>query len=308
FKESKASLYALIEDDTVTCPHGGKVLLRSNKGKHFTSKGVPLILESDYLGSKIKGCANNIAGLSYPCSEVISVKNACSTKKLNNELVILQDLVSNSLTDKGFALKCVSKPNNFIFDHNFVNLKDKAGLKDDLSSLFNARLRLHYKEHNLQRDNLLIKRCELNGKEYYIDTYFKSLEFDIEKDSKKIDDIRLLQDLKQEFKKDFLFKQVNLRLGIHLIKLVFIVCETLPKIYQKAYKSYEDYGIGEFKQIHSYTKDYNEEETIHHLRVFITPYKASKIRFEFAVGMDDWLDDERVCEFRVLTSYIEEEV
>ncbi|SMC25039.1 hypothetical protein SAMN02745125_01964, partial [Campylobacter helveticus] len=32
------------EDDVIRCPHGGKVILKSNKGKSFKSNGVPLIL------------------------------------------------------------------------------------------------------------------------------------------------------------------------------------------------------------------------------------------------------------------------
>ncbi|TNB54044.1 hypothetical protein FDW48_09565, partial [Campylobacter helveticus] len=85
-------------------PHGGKVILKSNKGKSFKSNGVPLILESDYLNSKIQGCSHTIAGVSVPCTRVVNVKGSLSQKKVNDEFVILQELVSNSITNQGFAL------------------------------------------------------------------------------------------------------------------------------------------------------------------------------------------------------------
>ena len=56
---STAMLHPILEDNEIKCPHNGVVKLKSNKGKPFTSKGIPMILESDLLHSSVIGCANN---------------------------------------------------------------------------------------------------------------------------------------------------------------------------------------------------------------------------------------------------------
>ncbi|PZT47120.1 lysozyme, partial [Helicobacter valdiviensis] len=100
-KQSIATLHALLENQNLECIHGGKVILQSSKGKSFKDNNIPLMLESDLLNSSITGCPNTIAGVSYPCTKVVSVKGSLSQKKVNGEFVILQELISGSLTDKG---------------------------------------------------------------------------------------------------------------------------------------------------------------------------------------------------------------
>ena len=56
--QSTALLHPILEDDEIKCPHNGVVKLKSNKGKPFTSKGIPMVLESDLLHSSIVGCPN----------------------------------------------------------------------------------------------------------------------------------------------------------------------------------------------------------------------------------------------------------
>ena len=56
---STAMLHPILEDNEIKCPHNGVVKLKSNRGKSFTSKGIPMVLESDLLHSSIIGCANN---------------------------------------------------------------------------------------------------------------------------------------------------------------------------------------------------------------------------------------------------------
>lgn len=48
-KQSIAKLHALLENQNLECIHGGKVILKSNKGKTFKDDGVPIMLESDLL-------------------------------------------------------------------------------------------------------------------------------------------------------------------------------------------------------------------------------------------------------------------
>ena len=55
---STAMLHPILEDNEIKCPHNGVVKLKSNKGKPFTSKGIPFILETDLLYSSIVGCPN----------------------------------------------------------------------------------------------------------------------------------------------------------------------------------------------------------------------------------------------------------
>ncbi|WP_199768800.1 hypothetical protein [Helicobacter trogontum] len=57
--QSTAMLHPILEDDEIKCPHNGVVKLKANRGKLFTSKGIPMVLESDLLHSSIIGCANN---------------------------------------------------------------------------------------------------------------------------------------------------------------------------------------------------------------------------------------------------------
>ena len=53
-------LHPVLEDNEIKCPHNGVVKLKANKGKPFSSNGIPMILESDLLNASITGCANTI--------------------------------------------------------------------------------------------------------------------------------------------------------------------------------------------------------------------------------------------------------
>lgn len=98
---STAMLHPILEDDEIKCPHNGVVKLKSNKGKPFTSKGIPLVLESDLLNSFIIGCTNNIAGVPTPCTMVATIlPNARGLKKFNDDYPIMQDLcISGVMSD-----------------------------------------------------------------------------------------------------------------------------------------------------------------------------------------------------------------
>ena len=92
--------HPVIEDDIITCPHGGRVVLKSKAGRSITSNGIPLILGQDFLGSPIVGCSAN-----SPCTCVAHVpKSALSAKRVNDNHALMQDLVHHCLSDKGCAL------------------------------------------------------------------------------------------------------------------------------------------------------------------------------------------------------------
>ncbi|EAK4659555.1 hypothetical protein CRI60_09145, partial [Campylobacter coli] len=42
-KQSIAKLHALLENQNLECIHGGKVILKSNKGKTFKDDGIPIM-------------------------------------------------------------------------------------------------------------------------------------------------------------------------------------------------------------------------------------------------------------------------
>ena len=76
--QSTAMLHPILEDNEIKCPHNGVVKLKSNKGKSFTSKGIPMVLESDLLNASIIGCANNILTLdskTFSTNQYIIPKN-----------------------------------------------------------------------------------------------------------------------------------------------------------------------------------------------------------------------------------------
>ena len=111
--QSTSMLHPILEDNELKCPHNGVVKLKSNKGKPFTSKGIPMILESDLLNSSIVGCTNNIAGVPTPCMQVaVILPSARAFKKYNDDYPIMQDLVNGSVfSDKGFPLIATPKSN-----------------------------------------------------------------------------------------------------------------------------------------------------------------------------------------------------
>lgn len=105
------------------------------------------------------------------------------------------------------------------------------------------------------------------------------------------------------------------------------ILQTLPKLFREFYKDYKhkDYGIGKYKPLLDYSKDmkettikdnkdktiktnthqlnkqeYNNHTTITHIRVFLSPFKANKLNFTFALGLDDYLDKEHITELKIV--------
>ena len=98
--QSTSMLHPILEDNEIKCPHNGVVRLKANKGKTFTSKGIPMVLESDLLNSPIIGCTNPILS-GGPCTSVaIILPSSRGLKKFNDDYPIMQDLcISGVMSD-----------------------------------------------------------------------------------------------------------------------------------------------------------------------------------------------------------------
>lgn len=214
----------------------------------------------------------------------------------------MQELIANSLTDKGAALKVSFVPTQFKYDYSFNEEKGLGSESENVIKLKEPLLRLYYKGHNYQRDNLLITNFYLNDVLYENQQGFSQFKLN-QNHFLNLEDVNLLNKLKQDFSKEYEFKQSSIQLGRHIIKLVFIISKNIPKLYKQAFKeyAYKEYGAGYFKQLYEYDKDYKQEQDIIHLRIFLAPACMQKINFEFAQGFDDWLENENVCGFRILT-------
>lgn len=316
-KQSIAKLHALLENQNLECIHGGKVILKSNKGKSFKSDGIPIMLESDLLNSSIVACPHTIANVSYPCTKVVDIKGSLSQKKVNGEYAILQELISACKTDKGFALKVSFTPTKFKFDHSF---DPKEGLGEQSKNQIELKepiIRLHYKSDRFQKDNLPIYNLLINNEKKEQDKALNEFNIDL-KDLKDIEDINILNQFKQDFSKDYEFKELNLSFDTNLIKLYFIIPKNIAKVYKSAYKEFKnkDLGVGYFTQLHEYDKiiknalEDNKELNEYHFS-FLAPAKMQNLKLQIAQGLDEILEDEDrkqelyVCKFVVVNGVSE---
>ena len=317
-----AFLHPILEDNEIKCPHNGVVQLKSNKGKSFKSKGIPMILESDLLYSQIIGCTNNIAGVPTPCTMVATIlPNARGLKKFNDDYPIMQDLVSgNVFSDKGFPITCTPKPNTFKINSPKPidsNTQNKQKLESQIN-LYRPTLRLHYKITPLQKDNLPIYRLKLNDSiiESNNDTPLDSITIDIAKDTKDLHDIhnldKALQDtlsilhsnLKQSFMKEYMYKYVSLQLDSNMLLLILLIPQKIPKIYKEAYKEYHDkeYGVGRYTYLYEYCyhkdldiKDYakiglDSNPSNATILTLHTAYEAQRLEIALANGLDSLIE------------------
>ena len=320
--QSTSMLHPILEDDEIKCPHNGVVKLKSNKGKSFTSKGIPLVLESDLLNAPIIGCTNNIAGVPTPCTSVaVILPSARGLKKFNDDYPIMQDLVSSGcLTDKGFPLTCTPKENTFRINSPNpanANTQDKEALASSIS-FSKPILRLHYKIHSHQKDNLPIYRIKIQDSiiESHTNSPLDSLSIDIAKDTKELSDTSnlssSLQDilssiyasLKETYTKGYKYHYLSLQLDSNALILILLIPQSIPKVFKEVYENYEykDYGIGNYHYLYNYCthtmldiQDYTQIGLAHNpsnatILTLHTPYKAQKLEIALANGLDSLIE------------------
>ena len=261
--------HPVIEDDIITCPHGGRVVLKSKAGRSIKSQDVPLILGRDFLGSPIVGCSAN-----SPCTCVAHVpKSALSAKRVNDNHALMQDLVHHCLSDKGCALSIAKKSNLLTFE--WVKYVDENGNEvapKDVQITQNPRLRFFMKSAASQRDNMHVAIYSINGTEYKEPNGADEIVLK-ESDAKDVSDKALLKLFNENFKttsqRKYEFKEYSLKYGADVFRLNFIKPE---------YKS--KHGInGYYERLSEYENDVRN-------LIFLTPNQTKDITIKIAKGLD----------------------
>ena len=261
--------HPVIEDDIITCPHGGRVVLKSKAGRSITSNGIPLILGQDFLGSPIVGCSAN-----SPCTCVAHVpKSALSAKRVNDNHALMQDLVHHCLSDKGCALSVAKKSNLLTFEGvKYVDANGNEITPKDVQITQNPRLRFFMKSAASQRDNMHVAIYSINGTEYKEPNGADEIVLK-ESDAKEVSDKALLKLFNENFKttsqRKYEFKEYSLKYGADVFRLNFIKPE---------YKS--KHGInGYYERLSEYENDVRN-------LIFLTPNQTKDITIKIAKGLD----------------------
>ena len=261
--------HPVIEDDVITCPHGGQVVLKSKAGKSITSNGIPLILGQDFLGSPIVGCSAN-----SPCTCVAHVpKSALSAKRVNDNHALMQDLVHHCLSDKGCTLSVAKKSNLLTFEGvKYVDANGNEITPKDVQITQNPRLRFFMKSAASQRDNMHVAIYSINGTEYKEPNGADEIVLK-ESDARDVSDKALLKLFNENFKttsqRKYEFKEYSLKYGADVFRLNFIKPE---------YKS--KHGInGYYERLTEYENDVRN-------LIFLTPNQTKDITIKIAKGLD----------------------
>ena len=284
-----AFLHPILEDNELKCPHNGVVKLKSNKGKSFKSKGIPMILESDLLHSSIIGCTNPLLS-GGPCTMVATIlPNARGLKKFNDDYPIMQDLVSSGcLTDKGFPLTCTPKENTFRINSpnpSNANTQSKEALESQIQYT-KPIFTICYKIDSLQKNSLNIYACQINMENITQDMPLQNYMLHLS-ECKEVDFTTLPQTIQAEYPtKHYIHKSFCIVFDNHTREYIAIIRKNIPKILEKLYKENEqakkhkDYGYGGFKLLDN-TKRLYEEHRIYSREIWLYPTRAEKLMIEF---------------------------
>ena len=261
--------HPVIEDDIITCPHGGQVVLKSKAGRSITSNGIPLILGQDFLGSPIVGCSAN-----SPCTCVAHVpKSALSAKRVNEDYALMQDLVHHCLSDRNCTLSIAKKSNLLNFEGiKYVDSSGNEVAPKDVQIKQNPRLRFFMKSAASQRDNMHVAIYSINGTEYKEPNGADEIVLK-ESEARDVSDKALLKLLNENFKttsqRKYEFKEYSFKYGADVFRLNFIKPE---------YKS--KHGVnGYYERLSEYENDVRN-------LIFLTPNQTKDITIKIAKGLD----------------------
>ena len=261
--------HPVIEDDIITCPHGGRVVLKSRAGRSIKSQDIALILGRDFLGSPIVGCSAN-----SPCTCVAYVpKSALSAKRVNEDYALMQDLVHHCLSDRNCTLSIAKKSNLLTFEGvKYLDANGNEVAPKDVQIKQNPRLRFFMKSAASQRDNMHVAIYSINGTEYKEPNGADEIVLK-ESDARDVSDKALLKLFNENFKttgqRKYEFKEYSLKYGADVFRLNFIKPE---------YKS--KHGVnGYYERLSEYENDVRN-------LIFLTPNQTKDITIKIAKGLD----------------------
>ena len=302
-KTSLSYLHPVIEDDIITCEHGGRVVLKSVRGRTIKSNGIPLILGCDFINLPIVGCSAN-----SPCTRVAFVPSrALSQKTVNGDHALMQDFVNLCRSDRGSILTCAKKSNKLrILDSRDISGSNISNADKDSANSNSACIRLHFKNYASQKDNLPVNIYYLNGAKFENKDGFEQIRLNLN-EGKNPSDGELDKKLKQNYNEDHKFKEFELRYGINTINLVFVIPNSPQKACNKAYKDAgePESGVGYFTRLDKYESlDRSQKRPVHTL-VFFSPSYAKSVKLQIAKGFDK--DNEPsldICEVVMLSGQV----
>ena len=302
-KTSLSYLHPVIEDDIITCEHGGRVVLKSVRGRTIKSNGIPLILGCDFINLPIVGCSTN-----SPCTRVAFVPSrALSQKTVNGDHALMQDFVNLCRSDRGSILTCAKKSNKLrISDPGDIGGSNISNAGKDSANSNSACIRLHFKNYASQKDNLPVNIYYLNGAKFENKEGFEQIRLNLN-EGKNPSDGELDKKLKQNYNEDHKFKEFELRYGINTINLVFVIPNSPQKACNKAYKDAgePESGTGYFTRLDKYESlDRSQKRPVHTL-VFFSPSYAKSVKLQIAKGFDK--DNEPsldICEVVMLSGQV----
>ena len=302
-KTGLSYLHPVIEDDSITCEHGGRVVLKSVRGRTIKSNGIPLILGCDFINLPIVGCSAN-----SPCTRVAFVPSrALSQKTVNGDHALMQDFVNLCRSDRGSILTCAKKSNKLkISDPGDIGGYNISNADKDSANSNSACIRLHFKNYASQKDNLPVNIYYLNGAKFENKEGFEQIRLNLN-EGKNPSDGELDKKLKQNYNEDHKFKEFELRYGINTINLVFVIPNSPQKACNKAYKDAgePESGVGYFTRLDKYESlDRSQKRPVHTL-VFFSPSYAKSVKLQIAKGFDK--DNEPsldICEVVMLSGQV----
>ena len=302
-KTSLSYLHPVIEDDIITCEHGGRVVLKSVRGRTIKSNGIPLILGCDFINLPIVGC-----GANSPCTRVAFVPSgALSQKTVNGDHALMQDFVNLCRSDRGSILTCAKKSNKLkISDPGNIGGYNISNADKDSANSNSACIRLHFKNYASQKDNIPVNIYYLNGAKFENKEGFEQIRLNLN-EGKNPSDGELDKKLKQNYNEDHKFKEFELRYGINTINLVFVIPNSPQKACKQAYKNAgePESGVGYFTRLDKYESLDKSQKRPAHTLVFFSPSYAKSVKLQIAKGFDK--DNEPsldICEVVMLSGQV----